>query len=154
MENNPGIENIHDVELSATQHATFICHMTGIILDSIAATHEKSGDATLNDIRVLNQLAQCTFKGTQCSTTDLARVLNMKVSTVSRIVNYYVDMGTLEEHRDPLDRRRRYFRYSADAIAATYRWADMVTEKRREASKMDFAPPMSDYKIRRETAAP
>lgn len=65
------------------------------------------GDTTLNELRVMNQIILCYFKGRNCSVTSLHEVTGIPIPTVSRAVANLQYCGFLSERRDPNDGRRR-----------------------------------------------
>ncbi len=65
------------------------------------------GATTLNELRIMNQIILCHFKGRNCSVTALHKVTGIPIPTVSRVVAHFQYCGFLSERRDPNDGRRR-----------------------------------------------
>lgn len=65
------------------------------------------GECTLNELRVMNQIILCRFKGYFCSVTALHRATGIPLATVSRCVCNLRRKGWLEEQPHPDDGRRR-----------------------------------------------
>jgi len=65
------------------------------------------GDTTLNELRVMNQIILCHFKGRCCSVTALHKVTGIPIPTVSRVVAHLQYSGYLVDRRDPDDGRKR-----------------------------------------------
>ena len=74
------------------------------------------GDTTLNELRVMNQIILCHFKGRRCSVTALHKVTGIPIPTVSRVVAHLQYRGYLFDRRDPDDGRKRII--SLDSCAA------------------------------------
>ena len=65
------------------------------------------GATTLNELRVMNQIILCHFKGRNCSVTALHKVTGISMPTVSRAVTNLRINGWLSEHRDSDDGRKQ-----------------------------------------------
>ncbi len=74
------------------------------------------GDTTLNELRVMNQIIFCHFKGRRCTVTALHKVTGIPIPTVSRAVAHLHYSGYLSDQRDPDDGRKRII--SLDSCAA------------------------------------
>ncbi len=69
---------------------------------------EKYGSAaTLNELRVMNQVILCHIKGRSCSVTALHKETGIPKSTVSRTVCTLQSDGWISDRRDRTDGRKR-----------------------------------------------
>ena len=75
------------------------------------------GDTTLNELRVMNQIILCHFKGRCCSVTALHKVTGIPIPTVSRVVAHLQYSGYLSDRRDPDDGRKRIISLDSQAVA-------------------------------------
>ena len=75
------------------------------------------GDTTLNELRVMNQIILCHFKGRCCSVTALHNVTGIPIPTVSRVVAHLQYNGYLSDRRDPDDGRKRIISLDSRAVA-------------------------------------
>ncbi len=55
------------------------------------------GDTTLNELRLMNQIIFCHFKGRCCSVTALHNVTGIPIPTVSRAVDHLQYSGFLSD---------------------------------------------------------
>ncbi len=92
-------KNVHDVTPQA------VVEFSRNLLRQLAEKY--GGDRTLNELRVMNQIIRCSFKGLTCSVTDLHKVTGIPMPTVSRSVAHLQSNGLLSEQQDPDDGRRR-----------------------------------------------
>ncbi len=65
------------------------------------------GDTTLNELRVINQIVLCHFKGRNCSVTALHKITGIPIPTVSRVIAHFRSNGFLSDRQDPDDGRKR-----------------------------------------------
>jgi len=65
------------------------------------------GAATLNEIRVMNQVVLCYTKRRDCSVTRLQKATGIPISTISRIVMNLQSKDWLSDRQDPSDGRKR-----------------------------------------------
>ena len=65
------------------------------------------GECTLNELRVLNQIVNCSLKGKTCCVTALHVATGIPIPTVSRAVANLQNDGWLSERPDPNDGRKR-----------------------------------------------
>ncbi len=81
------------------------------------------GDTTLNELRVMNQIILCHFKGRCCSVTALHKVTGIPIPTVSRVVAHLQYSGYLVDRRDPDDGRKRIISLGPRSLELT--WDDI-----------------------------
>lgn len=101
------------------------------------------GECTLNELRVMNQIILCRFKGRSCSVTALHRATGIPPPTVSRCVCNLRRKGWLEEQSDPDDGRRRIISVSSDFLQIARREigkkAEWLNEYRRSGNIANLA---------------
>ena len=96
--------------------------------------------ATLNELRVMNQIILCRLNGRSCSVTALHKVTGIPKPTVSRVVANLQDDGYLSDRRDPDDGRKRiisigpgFLELVHDDIDGATRWINDFREHGRPA---------------------
>ncbi len=96
--------------------------------------------ATLNELRVMNQVILCRLNGRSCSVTALHKVTGIPKPTVSRVVANLQDDGYLSDRRDPDDGRKRiisvgpsFLELVHDDIDGAIRWINDSREHGRPA---------------------
>ncbi len=96
--------------------------------------------ATLNELRVMNQIILCRLDGRSCSVTALHKVTGIPKPTVSRVVANLQDDGYLSDRRDPDDGRKRiisigpgFLELVHDDIDGATRWINDFREHGRPA---------------------
>ena len=77
------------------------------------------GRATLNELRIMNQVLLCFLKGRTCCVTALHKVTGIPIPTVSRAVTNLQRDGWLSERRDPADGRKRIISTGPRALKLT-----------------------------------
>ena len=98
------------------------------------------GGATLNELRVMNQVILCRLNGRSCSVTALHKVTGIPKSTISRVVANLQDDGYLSDRRDTADGRKRiisigpsFLELVHDDIDGAIRWINDFREYGRPA---------------------
>lgn len=91
--------NPHDVT------APVVVEFTRNLLRRLAGKY--GGGATLNELRVMNQVVLCGTMGRTCRVTALHEVTGIPKSTVSRVVTKLQSDGWISDRRDPTDGRQR-----------------------------------------------
>ncbi len=93
------------------------------------------GAATLNELRVMNQVILCRLNGRSCSVTGLHKETGIPKPTVSRIVANLQGDGCLSDRRDPDDGRKRlislgpsFSELAHDDIDEAIRWINNFRE--------------------------
>ena len=82
------------------------------------------GGATLNELRVMNQIVLCGTKGRACRVTSLHQATGIPISTVSRVVTKLQTDGWLSDRRDPTDGRKRIIFLGPRSLTLTPRDID------------------------------
>jgi DNA-binding MarR family transcriptional regulator len=98
------------------------------------------GAATLNELRVMNQVILCRLNGRSCNVTALHKVTCIPKPTISRVVANLQDDGYLSDRRDPDDGRKRiisigpsFLELVHDDIDGAIRWINDFREHGRPA---------------------
>lgn len=93
------------------------------------------GAATLNELRVMNQVILFRLNGRSCSVTALHKATGIPKPTVSRIVANLQSDGCLSDRRDPDDGRKRiislgpsFSKLARDDIDGAIRWINNFRE--------------------------
>ena len=94
-----------------------VVEFTRIFLAVLA--EKNGGDATLNELRVMNQIILCHIKGRCCSVTALHKVTGIPIPTVSRVVAHLQYSGYLSDRRDPDDGRKRIISLDPESLGKT-----------------------------------
>ena len=101
-------EKHHDI------HGEVVLEFTRKLYRGLAECY--GGDCTLNELRVMNQIILCQFKGRFCSVTALHQATAIPLPTVSRCVCNLRRKGWLDEQAHPDDGRRRIISLSSDFL--------------------------------------
>ena len=128
-----GIGTVRESVLTPNEHMAYITTMVAMIYDCVAANDESSGHMTLNQMRVLAQLALGSLKDDPMTVEALSTRLQIPVSTVSGITADFLHRGIIKESIDPNDRRRRLLRFTEYAVEQQLIWCDLINEGRRKA---------------------
>lgn len=76
----------------------------------------------------LNLLSACLRRKEECTATELARILPVDASRISRIVTILVDRGLLRRRRLPSDRRVVMLSLSEEGVELTSRILDSINQ--------------------------
>ena len=76
----------------------------------------------------LNLLSACLRRKEECTATELARILPVDASRISRIVTILVDRGLLRRRRLPSDRRVVILSLSEEGVELTSRILDSINQ--------------------------
>ncbi len=106
MSNQP-----HDVTAPA------VVEFTRHLFRTLAARHGRN--ATLNELRIMNQVTLCRLKGRTCCATALHKVTGITAPTVTRTVAKLQGDGWLTDRRDPADGRKRIISLGPRALKLT-----------------------------------
>ena len=84
------------------------------------------GDTTVNELRILTELAVASSSGTGTSVSEIADRTEISRATVSRLVTQWMAAGRITESPHPKDGRRRILDFSGEAKQFSGYWSQRV----------------------------